>query len=83
MWAAFRNNEKMCEFLLANGADITLEDNQGWNALDICIIKMNYDTALFLTRMGLRPRPKEFYENNLWQKYDVDLFMQYLAEGRE
>jgi ankyrin repeat protein len=56
----------MCEFLLANGADITLEDNKGWNALDISIIRMNYDTALYLKRMGVKPRPREFYENNLW-----------------
>ena len=49
MWAAFRNNVKMCEILLDLGADITLEDEKGLNALDICITKMNYEAALFLT----------------------------------
>jgi len=27
MWGAFRNNGKMCEFLLDNGADLFMEDN--------------------------------------------------------
>lgn len=83
MWAAFRNNSKMCEFLLDNGADLLAEDNQGWNALDLCIIKMNYDAALQLKRRGLQPRDKETYMDHLWQKYDVDLFIQYLNEDRE
>lgn len=78
MWAAFRNNVKMCEFLLDNGADITLEDNQGWNAIDISIIKMNYDTALLLKRKGLIPKEKEIYEPHVWQKYDIELFFSYL-----
>jgi len=42
------------------------EDNEGWNALDIAIIKMNYDVALLLKNRGLVPRPREMYENNLW-----------------
>ena len=83
MWAAFRNYTKMCEFLVDNGADLTMEDNQGWTALDITIIKMNYESALVLKRRGLEPRPKEMYENQLWQKYDIDMFLEYLEEGRE
>lgn len=66
MWAAFRDNCRMCDFLLENGSDITLEDNQGWNALDIAINKMNYNTALLLKRRGLRPREADIYVNNLW-----------------
>ena len=53
MWTSFRNNAKMCEFILDNGADLLMEDNQGWNALDIAIIRMNYDAALVLKRRGL------------------------------
>jgi hypothetical protein len=69
MWAAFRNNVKMAEFLMDNGADVTAEDNQGWSALDIAIIKMNRD--------------RDIYEKNLWQKYDIDMFLEYLEEERE
>lgn len=53
MWAAFRNNIAMLDFLTENGADLTLEDNKGWNALDISIIRMNYESALNLTRRGM------------------------------
>jgi ankyrin repeat protein len=61
MWAAFRNNEKMVALLAESGADIHLEDNEGWNALDIAIIKMNYEAALVLRRKGLQPKDVEMY----------------------
>ena len=48
MWAAFRGNTKMAEFLLNNGAQLEEDDDQGLNALDIAIIKMNYEVALLL-----------------------------------
>ena len=73
----------MCEFLLDNGADLFMEDNQGWNALDIAIIRMNYDAALVLKRRGLQPRDKEMYENQLFQRYDLEMFIGYLNEDRE
>jgi len=82
MWAAFRNNVKMCEILLDYEADIRLEDEKGWNALDICIIKMNYEAALFLKRRGLEPKNNDVYMDNLWRNYDVQLFISYLNEER-
>lgn len=60
-----------------------MEDNEGWNALDIAIIKMNYEVALLLKKLGLTPRDKDLYIPHLWTKYDVELLIQYLAEGRE
>jgi ankyrin repeat protein len=78
MWSAFRNNAKMVKFLLEHGADITLVDNEGWNSLEIAIIKMNYETAIVLKRAGLEPKDKSFYEHHLWQRYDVGLFIEYL-----
>ena len=83
MWAAFRNNVKMSEILLDYGADLTLEDEKGLNALDICITKMNYETALFLTKRGLQPKIAEAYMDHLWRKYDVELFINYLKEERQ
>jgi hypothetical protein len=84
MWAAFRNNEKMVNFLLDYGADMHLEDNFGWNAMDLSIIKMNYEAALALKRRGLLPREDiDMYRPHLWQKYDVDMFLGFLQEDRE
>ena len=74
MWAAFRDNVQMAEYLLDNGAQIDLEENAGWNALDLAIIRMNYNVALMLKKRGLKPRDKEMYEKNLFQKYDIDMF---------
>jgi len=68
--------------LLDYGATMDLEDNNGWNALDIAIIRMNYNIALVLKKRGMTPRDKEMYESNLFQKYDVDMFLQYLTEER-
>jgi hypothetical protein len=65
-WAAFRNNTAMVEFLLDNGSDMTIEDEKGWNPMDLCIVKMNYDCALILKRRGLKAREKEVYADHLW-----------------
>ena len=83
IWTAFRNHNKFAQFLLENGAAIDLEDNDGWNALDIAIIRMNYEVALLLHQVGLKPRDAQVYVNHLWQKYDVQMFIDYLEEGRE
>ena len=42
IWAAFRDNIAMLEFLHDNGADLTLVDKDGWNALDMAIIRINF-----------------------------------------
>jgi len=36
-----------------------------------------------LKKKGLDPREPEFYEGKLWRKYDIEMFIQYLEEGRE
>lgn len=83
MWAAFRNNWKMCGFLLDHNADPNLEDNQGWNALDIAIIKMNYESAIVLKRRGLVPKDQEFYFPHLWRKFDVAMFLENLEADHD
>ena len=83
MWTAFRNHVEVAEYLIDNGTDISLEDNDGWNALDLAIIRMNYHVALLLQRRGLVHRGKEMYEKNLWQRFDIDMFLEYLAEDKE
>ena len=52
-WAAFRDNTQLIEFLLDNGADRTLVDKDGWNALDLAIIRINYQAARILSKAGL------------------------------
>ena len=82
MWASFRNNSKAIEFLVEHGALIDLEDNKGWNAIDIAAIKMNYEAAISLKRRGLQPRESDMYMPHLWQKYDIGMFIEYLAQDR-
>ncbi len=83
MWAAFRNNGKMCGFLLDHNADPNLEDKQGWNALDIAIIKMNYESAIVLKRRGLVPKDQEFYTPHLWRKFDIAMFLENLEADHD
>jgi ankyrin repeat protein len=83
MWASFRNNGKMCDFLLDHNADISLVDNEGWNALDIAIIKMNYESAIVLKRRGLVPRDQDFYVPHLWRKYDIAMFLENLEANHD
>ena len=66
IWTAFRNHKRLAQFLLENGATTDAEDNDGWNALDIAIIRMNYEVALLLYNVGIKPRDTEFYKPNLW-----------------
>jgi ankyrin repeat protein len=83
MWASFRNNGKMCDFLLDHNAEISLVDNEGWNALDIAIIKMNYESAIVLKRRGLVPRDQDFYVPHLWRKYDIAMFLENLEANHD
>ena len=75
MWASFRNNGKMCDFLLDHNADMNLVDNAGWNALDIAILKMNYESAIVLKRRGLLAKEMDIYEPHVWRKYDIGMFL--------
>ena len=78
MWAAWRNNLKMVDFLITEGADIEATNKEGLNALDIAIIRVSYETALFLKQKGLVPKSPEFYEDKLEVEYDVELFIEKL-----
>ena len=45
IWAAYKNNVKFIDFLIKFGAKLDCEDSDGWNALDIALISMNYEAA--------------------------------------
>jgi ankyrin repeat protein len=73
MWAAFRDNVPMLELLIDNGADTSLVDKDGWNALDLAIIRINYKAALFLSKKGMQRREASEYEGKTWRKFDIEL----------
>ena len=68
----------MVEFLFESGADIEALNEENQNALDIWIIRMSYETALFLKKKGLIPKPAEYYEDKVTVFYDIPLFIEKL-----
>ena len=64
----------MIMYLVQKGADVNLEDNEGHTAMDISVMRMNYEPARFLKKCGLEPKPKEFYDTKMWLKFDIELF---------
>mmetsp|Transcript_6669 Transcript_6669/g.10718 ORF Transcript_6669/g.10718 Transcript_6669/m.10718 type:complete len:265 (+) Transcript_6669:98-892(+) len=76
MWASFRDNTQMLEFLLENGADPTLTDKDGWNALDIAIIRINFQAAKLLCKHGIQRKTIEEYEGKTWRKYDIQMMFE-------
>ena len=56
-WAAFRNNIQILELLVSNDVDISLEDKDGFNALDLAITRINYRAAYYLvSETDLKPK---------------------------
>jgi hypothetical protein len=51
--------------------------------MDIAITRIHYEAALFLKGLGQVPQDKEFYEGKCNTKYDIDLFLEFLEEGRD
>ena len=61
------------DFLIDNGCDLTLVDNDGWNALDLAIIRINFKAAKRLTQAGLTRRDEADYEGKTWRRYDIQM----------
>lgn len=61
----------MIEFLLQHNADMNIVDQDGWNALDIAIIRINFQAAKMMTKAGMTRRPMAEYEGKTWRKYDI------------
>ena len=53
IWASFRDNVRMAELLLTYNPDLTLEDEDSCNALDIAITRINYRAAKFFYDHGM------------------------------
>ena len=59
--------------MLQSSPDLTAKDKDGWNPLDLAIIRINYKAARALTKAGIERRSLEEYEGKTWRKYDVQL----------
>ena len=60
MWAAYRNNTKMIDYLLENGADTSIRDVTGLNAFEMAVTLCNYEAALMLRqRVGMDTPPEQ------------------------
>ena len=61
------------------------EDANGYNCLDVCILNINYQTALFLFQtFDIKPKVAEFYKTRAVSKdCDFELFIRCLQSGRE
>jgi ankyrin repeat protein len=42
IWGAHNNNTRVIELLLESGASLDIENNEGWTAIDMALIRMNY-----------------------------------------
>lgn len=59
--------------MIDSGADLHCVDKDGYNALDIAIIRINFLAAKLMTKMGLKRRDISEYEGKTWRKYDIQL----------
>ncbi len=66
----------MIDLILENGGDIHLVDKDGWNALDIAILRINFQAAKILKKAGLQLKEIKDYENHTWRKYDLELMFE-------
>lgn len=61
--AAQKNFIQIVKFLGENGVDFSVEDEDGYNALDHAITHGNYDFALYVKQKGnIEPKELGFYE---------------------
>ena len=74
IWASFRDNLPMMTFLIESGADLNAVDKDGYNALDIAIIRINFKASKLLTNTyGMQRRDISEYEGKTWRKYDIQM----------
>lgn len=66
----------MVDFLISQGASLDATNEEGDNAIDLWVIRMCYETALFLKQQGMQPKQVDYYEGRLAVLYDVELFIE-------
>lgn len=83
MWCAHKDSPDMIEFLMEHGAELNHENKEGWNALDIAVLRLSYSSAKLLYHNGLWFKDPEAYRGDLRHPYDIDLFIEYVQEDWE
>ncbi len=73
----------MIEFLIEKGADVFIENKEGWNALDVAILKTCYHSARLLYKNGLRFKDPKMYLDHLRHAYDLELFIDYVQDDKD
>lgn len=68
----------MIQLLMDNGADLHLTNLEGDTALDLAIMRMSYDSALFLKLQGLEVKDVSVYSGRLAVEFDIELFLEKL-----
>lgn len=63
----------MCELLMEYNPDLKLEDEDGCNALDIAITRINYKSAKFFYDLGLELKEIDWYREKCFREYDIEL----------
>ena len=79
--AAYDGDTKMIQFLIDNGANIDLVDREGWNALDITILRIKFQAAKLLSKTTLVRKNKAAYAGHTWRKYDMDMMFEGIDKG--
>lgn len=81
-WAAHKQNLKMVEFLLHSEAPLDIVNNKGFTVLDISVNRMNYEAALFFKMKGIEVKDADYYRENLFRPFDIDLFIDMLKDNK-
>ena len=73
----------MCELLMEYNPDLTLEDEDGCNALDIAITRINYKSAKYFYDLGMELKEMDWYKPKCYREYDIELMFESLKNGVE
>ena len=84
-WAAFRGFVDIMEILIDAGADPSLLDKDGLTCFELALIRVQYGPVKYgWDKCNFRPpKEKEEYLELAQSKFDIDLFYQYLENGRD
>ena len=73
----------MMDLLMNYNPDLTLEDEDGCNCLDIAITRINYKSAKYFYDKGMKLKSIEWYTPKCYREYDIDLMFESLENGVE
>lgn len=65
------------------GADIHITNKNDENALDLSVVRVAYETAVYLKKQGLETREVEFYHQREIIPFDTELFIEKVNKEEE